>query len=229
MKRSELKKRIAENPFAVLGEIVYQSLYEDIISLRIAPGSKLNESRIAEELGISRTPVKTALTQLEKDNLLLKKGGTICVVSPMTKEESRQLFEARIAIEGYAVYLAAKRIAQSELSELEQLVTQYSKIGDCLEPVIYAECDHKFHALIIKASRNTYIQKMYATIEKRLLHYRHCLLPTIGAQRLQPILTQAAKHHQILFNAIRLGFSDTARNEMEVDISGMTNVFSEWQ
>ncbi len=229
MNRDALREKLDRNPFLALGEAIYQTLYEGIIFLRLPPGTKLNESKLAEELGVSRTPVQKALSRLGRDNLLLKKGGNISVVSPMAKEESRRLYEARIAVESYAAFLAAARIQPEELDRMEKLVAQYQEIGLALDPDTYAECDHQFHAIIIAASRNAYIGRMYESLESRLLHYRHCLLHAIGRERLQPILARAARHHQVIFNALKMGFADIVRAEIERDIGGMTDVFSEWR
>ena len=56
-----------ENPFLHLEDIIYQALRMEIIGLRIAPGSILNESKIAEDLGVSRTPVRNALARLVEE------------------------------------------------------------------------------------------------------------------------------------------------------------------
>lgn len=87
MNKHELDEMLAENPFLVLSDVIYQSLYNDIIQLKMPPDSRLNESKIAEELGISRSPVKSALSKLEKDGLVYKKSGKILAVSWMTKED----------------------------------------------------------------------------------------------------------------------------------------------
>lgn len=229
MKDSRFEDLKNNNPFKPLGEIIYQHIYEDIISLKIPPNAKLNESKIAESLNVSRSPVKYALGKLADDKLVIKNEGKISVVPSMGKDESRQLLEARIAIEGYAAYLAANRITQEQLNDMNKLVRQYEGIGESINPDTYADCDHDFHAIIINAARNEFIGKMYNDIESRLRHYRHCLLHEIGAESLQPILFDAAKHHKSIYNALKLGFADIAKNEIERDINGMAIVFSEWK
>lgn len=217
-----------ENPFLSLGELVYMFLYNEIIYLRIRPNTKLSESKLAEELKISRTPVNYALNRLTEDHLIEKKEGKSTVVSTMGKQESKMLYEARIAVEGYAAFLAAGRITGKQLAKMEELVKQYAQIGKDINPDTYADCDHQFHEIIIEAACNTYISKMYASIESRLKHYRYCLLSQIGKDRLQPILYHAAKHHRAVYNALRLGFADVASKEVERDIEGMTDIFYEW-
>jgi len=222
----QLKKA---HPFLPLGELVYMFLYNEIIYLRILPNTKLGESKIADELKISRTPVNYALNRLIDEQLIEKKEGKTTVVSTMGKKESKMLYEARIAIEGYAAFLAVSRITGKQLAALEELVKQYLEIGKDINPETYADCDHQFHGIIIEAAGNTYISKMYASIESRLKHYRYCLLSQIGKDRLQPIIYQASKHHRAVYNALRLGFADIARMEMGRDIEGMTDVFYEWK
>lgn len=218
-----------ENPFMPLGELMYHFLYNEIIYLRIPPETKLSESKIASDLMISRTPVKYALSRLIDEQLAGKKDGKTTVVSYMGKKESKELYEARIAVESYAAYLAADRITAAQIAELEKLVIQYTSIGQNLTPDTYAECDHQFHGIIIEASQNSYIIKMYKNIERRLKHYRHCILGQIGKTRLQPIIYQAAKHHKSILNALSLGFAEVAKAEIERDIDGMNHVFYEWQ
>ena len=82
------------------------------------PKQKLNESRIASSLAISRTPVRKALDQLLEE-FLVEKNGKLYTVSSMSKSESLMLCEARIAIEGHAVFLATSSINPSQLKRLE--------------------------------------------------------------------------------------------------------------
>lgn len=231
MTREQLEQKQRSNPFLALTDVIYQVVKEDIIQLRIPPGTRLAESRLADELGISRTPVKSALTKLTQDNLIYKQDGRVSVVSAMTKFESRKLFEARIALEGHAAYLAVTRIKPSQLKEMEKLVEQYTKIGNHLNPAstAHAEVDHLFHKIVIAASCNEYIEQMYKSIESRLLHYRYCLLQEVGSGQLQPILYRAAIRHRAVYNAIRLGFTDLAKSAIEQDISGMMDAFAEWK
>lgn len=231
MNKEELNKIMLDNPFTPLTDAIYQVLYNDIVRLYKSPGSKLNLSKIADELGVSRTPVRSALDKLVEDRLVNKVDNSkVFVVAHMTKEESNELYESRIAIEGYAAYLAVTNITSEQLKKLERLTERYTEICNSkkIDPIEYAECDHEFHSTIIEASANKYIQRMYKIIEGRLSHYRHCLIPEVGSEKLQPILNRAARRHQAIYNAFKFGFAENAKSAMEEDIGGMKDALRVW-
>lgn len=224
-KFKSLKK---EHPFFSITELIYLFLQEEIIHLNLPPKQKLNESRIANELAISRTPVRKALDQLLEE-FLVEKNGKLYTVAKMSKSESLMLCEARIAIEGHAVFLATSNINSSQIEKLEELTIAYEQVDLEDGSWQYAECDHDFHNLLIEAAENLHISQMYETMELRLRHYRHCLIGEIGKEQLQPILNKSARNHRAILNAIKLGFADQAKALIEKDIKGMYEVFFEWR
>ncbi|WP_368652960.1 GntR family transcriptional regulator [Ornithinibacillus sp. 4-3] len=227
MRNDYLKEKLEKNPFIVLGEEVYKVLYNDIIQLNILPGTRLSESKIAKEFGTSRTPVKNAIDRLKEDGLVITEQGKAHVIT-LNKKEGRQLYEARLALEGYAVFLAATRINESQLEQLHQLVIEYNHSANTEDFLNHAYYDHEFHKIIMKAADSPYIMNLYETIESRILHYRNSLLINVPPDRFRTILSRAGKCHTAIYNAIRLGFAEIAKNEMERDINGMMDVFVEW-
>ncbi|MBO0412897.1 GntR family transcriptional regulator [Enterococcus hulanensis] len=217
-----------DHPFFSITDLIYEFLREEIIHLHLPPRQKLNESRIANELNTSRTPVRKALDRL-LDEFLVEKNGKLYTVASMSKAESVKLCEARIAIEGHAVFLATSNISQSQVKRLEELTIEYENVDLEDGSWQYAECDHAFHNLLIEAAENLHISRMYETMELRLRHYRHCLIREIGKEQLQPIIDKSARNHRSILNAIKLGFADQAKMLIEKDIKGMYEVFFEWQ
>ncbi|MBO0454933.1 GntR family transcriptional regulator [Candidatus Enterococcus murrayae] len=226
VEKFEVSKR--EHPFFSITDLVYLFLQEEIIHLHLRPNEKLNESRIANELKISRTPVRKALDKLLEEFLVEKKGKLYTVAS-MSKSESLLLCEARIAIEGYAVFLATSKITPEQIKRLEELTVEYEQVDLEDGSWQYAECDHAFHNIVIEAAENPHISRMYETMELRLRHYRHCLIGEIGRKQLRPILDKSARNHRAILNAIKLGFADQAKALIEKDIRGMYEVFFEWR
>lgn len=223
-----LQKRMKAKPFQNLSDVIYEALFDDIIHLHILPGAKLNEKQIADNLGVSRSPVNAALHRLLDDGLLNKDGGKSLQVIPMKKEECRQLYESRISIEGYAVYLSVFRITAEQMQRLEQSIVNFERV---IEHSIadQADFDAEFHKIIIEASQNPFIMKMYQVTELPLLRYRNSLRDVVSHDILRSILRQSCKSHRAVLNAMKLGFADTARTEMERHITMMLDAISEWK
>ena len=70
---------------------------------------------------------------------------------------------------------------------------------------------------------------MYQKIEGRIFHYRNCILHTISQENSTKILSSAVKQHLAIYHALKLGFSEMAKIEIENDIRSMVNVFMAWE
>lgn len=230
MKKLDLEAEIKNNPFLNLGDLIFDSMYRDIIQLRIIPGTKLVESRIAEDLNISRTPVKYALNKLSDLGLVNKGTGKVLIVSRMSAEEGSKVYEARKALEGFAAYLAVTNMTPQQLARLNDLNEQYYQIcnSENFDRNAHAECDDELHRLIITCTNNDYILSMYDQLERGLLHYRYSLMAEHDDETLRPIVIKAAQCHKALSNAFNLGFAETARSLVERDIDGMKDAFRYW-
>ncbi|MGE0378860.1 MAG: GntR family transcriptional regulator [Planctomycetaceae bacterium] len=140
-------------------------------------GARISEQAIAEEIGISRTPVRSAIHQLEIEGLLeqLPRYGTI--VKNIDRQDLGELFDYRIALESYACELAATRITNGDLIELDELCsTTLSLIapkvaeGAAPDPEMAArvvEADKQFHLVILRAAGNRRL--MRSAVDSRLL------------------------------------------------------------
>ena len=114
----------------MLWELVYNCLYEDIVSGELSPDTKIREAQIASELGISRSPVKKAIDALVERGLVERRKGKAPTVRAMTYEEYLKLYEARYPIETAAAYTAAKTISREETRKLEEIVARIQEAAD---------------------------------------------------------------------------------------------------
>lgn len=229
--KKSLQTQMNENPFLHLEDVIYQNLRNEIIGLRVAPDSKLNESKMADDLGVSRTPIRNALQRLEEEGLVHKASNRVPVVSRLTKDACYQIMDARLAVEGHAAFLAASQITEEELEELKIWINRYQKASRGKKPADILEhsiCDHHFHALIIQASRNQLIQEMYQKIEGRIFYYRNYLYHTLKPEDLQRILAGAVRQHMTTYHALRLGFAEMAQAAVEADARSMVGAFMVW-
>ena len=229
MLKDALDTRIQQNPFAHLGDSVYQVLYEAIIELELTPGTVLSETGLAKELNISRTPVRSAFIRLAAEGLLENDRGQTFSVAAFKKEESQLLMEARIPIEAQAAYWAAERSSAGQLTMLENNINAFSHAFDVWNVREMVIADSAFHQIIIDASCNRFLSELYRQLAPRILHYRNFLYNRTPKEQLVPLMGASVRIHRSIFSAVRLGFATEAKACMERDIAGMANIIGLWQ
>jgi len=205
------------NPFAPLHETVYSFLREAIITMVLEPGSKLNESQIAEELSISRSPVKAAIERLQQDALVERSAGRSACVAGIYYQDCCALMEARRGIEPYAAFYAASRISDEEIRELKRLLLKLHIDKTNFDPVKYARADDAFHNLIIQASRSRYLIDAYRQIQSNMLRYRLYIVRKLAMDELHEFSAYVPVYH-----AIQNRYATVARNETLVMIDRMS-------
>lgn len=204
-----ITERLEENPFTKLNDVVYEHLREQIISLHYEPGTRLVESQLAEELNVSRSPVKAALLRLEEENLVAQEPGKSPIVAPIRYEDCLMLLEARRGIEGQAAYLAADRITDEELEELKRAIQGMKRADQEGDPIRCARNDAKFHQLVMDAARNKYLQEAFAPMQGNISRYLLYVLRKMGPQGLREY-----EHHLGVYHALKYRSACLARDEM---------------
>lgn len=176
-----------------LREVVYDSLKRSILHGKLKAGQRLIEETLANQVGISRTPVREAFHKLERDDLVsrLPKGGF--AVREFTKEDVEEIFGIRIALESYAAYLAAIHITEEKISALEKKVNeseQALKRGDDDKAV---QLHTEFHDLLYKSCKSKKLTEMINNFRDYFYRYRSALLHAPGGFK-----TSLSGHHQMI-------------------------------
>lgn len=227
----ELKKNIQQeidkNPFVVLSKVIYDQIYNEIIAGHLRPEHTIVESKIAKDLNVSRSPVKAALNDMICAGILAKDSGRGLHVKLITYEECYWIYEARMALEPKAAYLAAKRINKEELMELRALIEKFEEIDVTKDQLLYTKTDKKFHEVIIRASRNQYLVNMYKSIECPLACYRNQLNQLAYEEAFQQNgMENGSDHHRYIYQMIRGHYPLMAEDEMRNDIRRMFGTMS---
>jgi DNA-binding GntR family transcriptional regulator len=138
----------------------YTQVRAAIVESRYPPGHRLVEQRIAEELGLSRTPVREALRMLEAEGLVVSERNRGAMVRPLSQTEVVDLYGLRIRLESYAVEVATERATESELGDL---VDAADAFGDVRRATVVEategvrqlhEANRRFHDGIVAAARH---------------------------------------------------------------------------
>lgn len=159
-----------------LGQDVFEYLKNAIIDQTIQPGERLVESRIADMLGISRTPLREALHKLEREDWIEKipSGGYMAVT--LTKDDIDQTFGIRSVLEAYAARLAAENHTDRDLVPLETKMKEYR---DCLKTNNNEELQRintEFHDLLYGLSRSPKLIKMINQLRAQISRFRQIIL-----------------------------------------------------
>ncbi len=142
-----------------LGSQAYKRVKDMIMSKELSPGEKIVQDKLAEELGISRTPLRSALQMLEGEGLIIANTGKGVSVKEFTDTEIVEIFDCRMALESTAVRLFTECARPSEIQELRDLFTPFLN-GD-IDEANYQKADAQFHDTIIKQSGNSFLYRLF--------------------------------------------------------------------
>lgn len=180
-------------------EKTYEYLKAGIFSGRFRPGVRLAEEHLAEELGVSRTPVREALHKLEQDGLIepLESRG-FCIPND-SPEEIKDLFELRTVLEGYALKIICERITDEQIVMLEEII---EKADDALRRKRIDEV-FQWNTLFHDTLHNLLADKrrfysMIVNMRKYVLRYRKDTLQYLGAAK------RASDGHRQILLALKL-------------------------
>jgi DNA-binding GntR family transcriptional regulator len=141
-----------------LADQVYEALSEQILDMEYAPGERLVIDQIARDLAVSGTPVRDALTRLAAERLIESTPfrGFTALPDP-TPAEIAQSFEAREAIETFAVRLGCERASESQIEELDELqaviaAKPYTRGSGSFST--FVRLNQRFHELVVETSAN---------------------------------------------------------------------------
>jgi len=139
---------------------IFHILREDILNGKYAEGEKLVEAKLAEDLGVSRTPVREALKQLELDGIVENIPNRGVIVLGISKQDIEDIFEIRAAIEGISAKWAVDRMTNEELASLKdvyELMEFYTFKNDVEK---FAELNTRFHEIIYRATKSRYLEQV---------------------------------------------------------------------
>lgn len=156
-----------------LGEVVFEYLRTSILNGDLKPGERLMEIQLAEQLGVSRTPVREAIRKLEKEKfveMIPRKGA---YVADLTAKDILDVLEIRTILEGFASSLAAFRMTDDEVDALEQTLIDFNEYLEELDrPGMIEKKDNQFHDMIFEATRNNKLIEIVQDLHDQFQRFR---------------------------------------------------------
>lgn len=197
---------IAKLTRKTLKEQAYHALREMIVSHRFSPGKWINVEQLVQELGVSRTPIRLALKQLEEEGLVQHIPNRGVSLVEMTLPMALDLYRVRGVLEGMAARLAAKNMDPMTRARLEAILRDQPAIIKTKDLLRYSASDFDFHALIYDSCGNWLLKELLENIKNRAR-------PMVGD--LSAILPALYEDHQKVVQAFKAGDGVAAERIMK--------------
>ena len=171
---------------------VYESLKNDICELKLKPGEALVEAALAEQLEVSRTPVREALRLLASDGLVVLIQGRGAFVAPLSLTDVDQFFTVRAALECTTTRLAAPRVPDHVIAAIDQRLArsgEAASAGKEVDPV------DEIHDVLLSFSGNELIKQMLDGIRGPMRRMHNCAI-ALGGRR-----ERSLKEHASIWEA----------------------------
>lgn len=191
-------------------ELVYEKLRFQIIECSLQPGMPINEAHFAESFGVSKTPIREAIRQLEREGLVNSIPGRGSIISYISSNDIYEIFEIREIIECGAAYRAATYNDKAEFLQKKAELTVMK------ENLLEDENDHNFeycddiHIEILRIIGNKRLLRMYQDVLDTIERIRNSFGHRFTERRLENIIDE----HIALLDAIIIGKAETAQEKV---------------
>ncbi|HJR62769.1 MAG TPA: GntR family transcriptional regulator [Gemmatimonadaceae bacterium] len=199
---------------------VYHQLRTLIVEARLAPGTRLVESEIAARLGVSRTPVRSALQRLQQEGYVVASPqlqNVRLTVAPLTREDSRELFYLVGELEG----LAARGAADLPASDRQTLATELRALNGAFrqeaserrpDPSRLMQLDERFHRRYVEAGAGPRLLALHDVVKPQAARYEFLYTSMLTSET--PV---SAGEHEVIVRAIRSGDPDAAQRAVQTN------------
>jgi DNA-binding GntR family transcriptional regulator len=171
----------------------------------LKPGERLMEIQLAEELGVSRTPVREAIRKLELEGFVVMVPRRGTYVADLSIRDVNEVYEVRTALDILAAGLAAERITEEELEQMERILVQIGKYIEEGNMEAIVDADGQFHDILYQASRNDRLVGIINNLREQLTRFRSISMAYPGR------LKNTLEEHSRLVEAIAMRDADLAK------------------
>ena len=190
---------------------IYRAVFEGVTRQRLAPGTKLPEAALCELFGVSRALVRKVLQRLAHDHIVQLRPNRGAIVAKPSPEETRQIFEARRALEAALVRMAVRNATQAEVAELRRhLQEEHAAMHRHTQPE-WARLASAFHLRVARLARNPILERYLTELMSRC---------SLIVALYEPPGHAACEHgeHAAVVDAIARGDADAAVRLMEAHL-----------
>lgn len=204
---TELKLEMDE--YIPLRDVVFNTLRSAIITGELSPGERLMEIKLANELGVSRTPVREALRKLEKEGLVITTARRGAEVAPINEKDLKEVLEIRRSLESLACQIAAQKITPEQVEEIRSMNDSIEKAIEMNDTEAITQLDIEFHEIIYVITENSRLIDMLHQLKEHILRYRLQYIKDMKNKK------NIVDEHKRIINALENHNPKLARKEIE--------------
>ena len=195
-------------------EVATRYIDELIVTGKLNPGEQIKEEEIANQLEISRPPIREALNCLEGEGVVVRKPRKGAFVIEMTREDALEIYTLKAELYSMATGLAIDRITDKEIEELNRLVGRMQQIKDTKRHAIleYQKLHSNFHKRIMEIAGNQRLLKFASNLHKQIRRYSFQTLSY------EDHLRESNQYHKRIVEKIELKDKEKAREVMKEHI-----------
>lgn len=205
-----------------LGEVVFEYLRNAILSGKLKPGERLMEVAIADQIGVSRTPVREAIRKLEKEKFVIMIPRKGAYVADLTSKDIYEVLEIRRELEGFAAALAAERMEADQVAVLKENLQVFENafLNNDMRTMI--QCDNEFHDLIFTATKNNKLIDIIADLHDQFQRFRLVYFDKVDNYQ------EIFESHTKIYNAIEGSNTADARTHAQYHIDSIEKLVDKW-
>jgi DNA-binding GntR family transcriptional regulator len=195
-----------------LREQVRHAIYEAMRTNRLKPGDRILELRLAREMGVSQTVVREALRELEQRGLVESFPNRGTYVRRITRDDAREIYSMRVALEAFAIRLAMPRLTDDDFGALEDLIEKMRAAAQANDEQRFVDCDVSFHRTIVAAANHKLLLRTWQSINP----FNWTFVTYLRLSGDDPV--RLAERHRPLLAALRSGDVALAQQRIEEHI-----------
>lgn len=158
--------------FLPLRDVVFNTLRKAILIGELKPGERLLEIQLANQLGVSRTPIREAIRKLELEGLVIMMPRRGAEVAQITEKDLRDVLEVRRALDALCAELACDRITEEEKQKLKDACDEFEKATATGDATTIAAADVALHDIIVEVTGNRRLIQLINNLSEQMYRYR---------------------------------------------------------
>lgn len=198
--------QVKMDQFLPLRDVVFNTLRQAILTGELKPGERLMEIHLADQLGVSRTPIREAIRKLELEGLVTMIPRRGAEVAQITEKSMNDVLEVRRAVDALCVELACQRITEAELARLKDACEIFAGAVERKDKDVkeIAQADVALHDIIVQATGNQRLIQLVNNLSEQMYRYRFEYLKDFSQHE------KLVEEHRIIYESIVKKDQETA-------------------